>query len=147
MSIILHERLSGNLQRSIKIKPRVNDETIYTSVKADKPSICRIDASQYAGELKEANGEKDPEAYYTDSKPLGKTLPRKKKDPRNFTLPCFIKNMCYKALADLGASVSVMPYSTYTTLGLGDFIPTKLIVKLANMSHPSKAEMRGVTYQ
>ncbi|GKC29892.1 reverse transcriptase domain-containing protein [Tanacetum coccineum] len=39
MSIILHERLSGNLQSLIEIKPRVNDETISTSVKADKPSI------------------------------------------------------------------------------------------------------------
>nr|GEW21562.1 retrovirus-related Pol polyprotein from transposon TNT 1-94 [Tanacetum cinerariifolium] len=39
--------------------------------------------------------------------------------------------MCFnKALADLGAIVSVMPYSTYTTLGLGDLIPTKLIVEL-----------------
>nr|GEW41933.1 hypothetical protein [Tanacetum cinerariifolium] len=37
-----------------------------------------------------------------------------------------------KALADLGAGVSVMPYSTYTTLGLGDLIPTKLIVKLVD---------------
>nr|GEX94561.1 putative reverse transcriptase domain-containing protein [Tanacetum cinerariifolium] len=36
------------------------------------------------------------------------------------------------ALADLGASVSVMPDSTYTTLGLGDLIPTKLVVELAN---------------
>ncbi|GJV45979.1 reverse transcriptase domain-containing protein [Tanacetum coccineum] len=35
-------------------------------------------------------------------------------------------------LADLAASVSVMPYSTYTTLGLGDLIPTKLIVELAD---------------
>ncbi|GJR32807.1 reverse transcriptase domain-containing protein [Tanacetum coccineum] len=160
MSIILHERLSRNLQSSIEIKPRFNDETIYTSVKADKPSIRRIDASQYAvsnlqnrnlfseskkitlpspshlnddywDELKEANGEKDPESYYTDAKPLGKTLPQKEKDPGSFTLPCFIKNMCYKALADLGASISVMPYSTYTTLGLGDLIPTKLIVELA----------------
>nr|GEW01763.1 hypothetical protein [Tanacetum cinerariifolium] len=40
--------------------------------------------------------------------------------------------MCYKALADLGASISVMPYSTYTILGLGDLIPTKLIVELAD---------------
>ncbi|GKA04221.1 putative reverse transcriptase domain-containing protein [Tanacetum coccineum] len=40
--------------------------------------------------------------------------------------------MYYKALADLGASVSVMPYSTYTTIGLGDLIPTKLIVELAD---------------
>ncbi|GJT43780.1 putative reverse transcriptase domain-containing protein [Tanacetum coccineum] len=36
------------------------------------------------------------------------------------------------ALANLGASVSVMPYSTYLTLGLGDLVPTKLIVELAD---------------
>ncbi|GKE63978.1 hypothetical protein Tco_1514345, partial [Tanacetum coccineum] len=130
MSIILHEILSGNLQSSIEIKTIVNDETISTSVKADKPSIRRIDASQYAvsnlqnrnlfseskkmtllslshlnddywDELKEANGEKDPEAYYTNAKPLGTTLPQKEKDPGSFTLPCFINNMCFnKALAD-----------------------------------------------
>ncbi|GJW28126.1 reverse transcriptase domain-containing protein [Tanacetum coccineum] len=72
------------------------------------------------------------EAHYTNAKPLGKALPQKEKDPGSFTLPC-INNMCFnRALADLGASVSVMPYSTYTTLGLGDLIPTKLIVKLAD---------------
>nr|GEU86728.1 reverse transcriptase domain-containing protein [Tanacetum cinerariifolium] len=37
-----------------------------------------------------------------------------------------------KALADLGVSVSVMPYSAYTTIGLGDLIPIKLIVELAD---------------
>ncbi|GKA19733.1 hypothetical protein Tco_0699648 [Tanacetum coccineum] len=162
MSIILHEKLSRYLQSSTVIKPRSNDETISTSVKADKPSIRRIDASQYAvsnlqnrnlfseskkttlpspnhlnddywDKLKETDGEKDLEAHCTNTKPLGKALPRKKKDPGSFTLPCFIYNMCFnKSLAYLGASVSVMPYSTYPTLGLGDLIPTKLIVELAD---------------
>ncbi|GKD37824.1 reverse transcriptase domain-containing protein [Tanacetum coccineum] len=162
MSIILHEKLSGDLRSSTKIMPRVDDETISISVETDKPSIRRIDASQYVvsnlqnrnlfseskkttlpspnhlnddywDELKETDGEKDLEAHYTNAKPLGKALPRKEKDPGSFTLPCFINNMCFnKALADLGASVSVMPYSTYTTLGLGDLIPTKLIVELAD---------------
>ncbi|GKE64185.1 reverse transcriptase domain-containing protein, partial [Tanacetum coccineum] len=128
MSIILHKKLSGNLQSSTKAKLRVNDETISTSVKTDKPLIRRIDASQY-----ETNREKDLEAHYTNAKPLGKTLPRKDKDPRSFTSPCLINNMCFnKPLADLGASVSVMPYSTYISLGLGDLIPTKLIVELAD---------------
>ncbi|GJU25850.1 hypothetical protein Tco_1164471 [Tanacetum coccineum] len=39
MSIILHGKLSGNLQSSIEIKPRVNDETIFASVETDKPLI------------------------------------------------------------------------------------------------------------
>ncbi|GJU59059.1 reverse transcriptase domain-containing protein [Tanacetum coccineum] len=193
MSIILHEKLSGDLRSSTETMPRVNDETISTSVKTDKLLIRRIDASQYAisnlqnrnlfseskkmtgrspsrlnddhwdelketdrekdleghytnaktlgkalnddhwDKLKETDGEKDLEGHYTNAKTLGKALHRKEKDPWSFTLPCFINNMCFnKALADLGASVSVMPYSTYTTLGLGDLIPNKLIVELVD---------------
>ncbi|GJS90392.1 putative reverse transcriptase domain-containing protein [Tanacetum coccineum] len=43
-----------------------------------------------------------------------------------------------RPLADLGASVSVMPFSTYTNLGLGKLAPTKFIVELADrtMKHP-----------
>nr|GEX32794.1 hypothetical protein [Tanacetum cinerariifolium] len=39
---------------------------------------------------------------------------------------------------DLGASVSVMPYSTFTNLGLGELAPTKLIVELVDrtIKHP-----------
>ncbi|GKE00235.1 reverse transcriptase domain-containing protein, partial [Tanacetum coccineum] len=103
-------QMSITLQSSTNIKPRVNDEMTF-----------------------ETDGEKDLEARYTNSKPLGKALPRKEKDTESFTLPCFINNMCFnKALADLRASVSVMPYLTYTTLGLGDLTPTKLIIELAD---------------
>nr|GEU91826.1 hypothetical protein [Tanacetum cinerariifolium] len=46
-------------------------------------------------------------------------LPSKEKYPGSFTLPYSINNLCFdKALNDLGASVSVMPYSTFTNLGL-----------------------------
>ncbi|GJY09119.1 homeodomain-like protein [Tanacetum coccineum] len=96
------------------------------------PSLNHLSDDNW-DELKETNGEKGLEAHYTNAKPLGKSLPRKKKDTGSFTLPCFFNSMCFsKALADLGASVSVMPYLTYTTLGLGDLIPTKLIVELAD---------------
>ncbi|GJU38013.1 putative reverse transcriptase domain-containing protein [Tanacetum coccineum] len=60
-------------------------------------------------------------------------LPQKEKYPGSFTLPCYINNVCFKkALADLGASVSVMPLTTFTNLGLGDLAPTKLIGELAD---------------
>ncbi|GJV59234.1 retrovirus-related pol polyprotein from transposon TNT 1-94 [Tanacetum coccineum] len=56
------------------------------------------------------------------------TLPQKEKDLGSFTLPCFIHNICFdKALVDLGASVSVMPFSTYTNLGLGILSHTRLL--------------------
>ncbi|GKA33917.1 ribonuclease H-like domain-containing protein [Tanacetum coccineum] len=61
------------------------------------------------------------------------SLPQKEKDPRSFTLPCFIHNICFdKALVDLGASVSVMPFSTYANLGLGILSHTRLTIELAN---------------
>nr|GEU97847.1 hypothetical protein [Tanacetum cinerariifolium] len=44
-----------------------------------------------------------------------------------------INNICYEnALADLGASVSVMPLSTYLNLGLDKLTHTKLTVELAD---------------
>ncbi|GJU01922.1 putative reverse transcriptase domain-containing protein [Tanacetum coccineum] len=64
---------------------------------------------------------------------INKTIPRKEKDPRSFTLPCYINNVCFdNALADLGASVSVMPLSTSLNLGLGELDHAKLIVELAD---------------
>ncbi|GKC43061.1 retrovirus-related pol polyprotein from transposon TNT 1-94 [Tanacetum coccineum] len=66
-------------------------------------------------------------------------LPRKEKGLGSFTLPCYINNVCYeKALAELGASVSVMPLSTYLNLGLGKLAHTKLTVELADrtVKHP-----------
>nr|GEV46297.1 hypothetical protein [Tanacetum cinerariifolium] len=45
------------------------------------------------------------------------------KDPGSFTLPCYINNVYFdNALADLEASVSVMPLSTYLNLGIGMFV-------------------------
>ncbi|GJR49196.1 hypothetical protein Tco_1399717 [Tanacetum coccineum] len=61
------------------------------------------------------------------------SIPIKEEDLGSFTLPCFINNVCFNnALADLGASVSVMPLSTYLNLGLGELAHTKLTVELAD---------------
>ncbi|GJS65994.1 ribonuclease H-like domain-containing protein [Tanacetum coccineum] len=61
------------------------------------------------------------------------SLPQKEKDSGSFTLPCFISNICFnKALVDLEASVSVMPFSTYTNLGLGILSHTRLTIELAD---------------
>ncbi|GKB70724.1 ribonuclease H-like domain, reverse transcriptase, RNA-dependent DNA polymerase [Tanacetum coccineum] len=78
-------------------------------------------------------GLKDLDAYSIGTTLLDDTLPQKEKDPRSFILPCYINHLCFnKALADLEASVSVMPFSTYTNLWLGELAPTKLIIELAD---------------
>ncbi|GJW52383.1 zinc finger, CCHC-type containing protein [Tanacetum coccineum] len=76
-------------------------------------------------DLKEARGVNILDAYDNN-------LPRKAKDPGSFTLPCLINNICFdKALVDLGASMSVMSFSTYTNLGLGDLSHTRMTKELA----------------
>ncbi|GJZ00131.1 DNA/RNA polymerases superfamily protein [Tanacetum coccineum] len=61
------------------------------------------------------------------------TLPQKEKDPGSFTLPCFIHNVCFdKVLVHIGASVSVILFSTYTNLGLGIISHTRLTIELAD---------------
>ncbi|GJT61242.1 putative reverse transcriptase domain-containing protein [Tanacetum coccineum] len=73
--------------------------------------------------------------YMNDSGILEETLHPKEKYPGSFTLYCYINDICFeKALAKLGASVSLMPYSTFTNLGLDELAPTKLIVKLADIT-------------
>ncbi|GKD38911.1 hypothetical protein Tco_1259118 [Tanacetum coccineum] len=70
---------------------------------------------------------------------LDDSLPKKENDPGSFTLPCYINNVCFeKVLAELGASVSVMPLLTYLNLGLGELAHTKLTVELADrtVKHP-----------
>nr|GEV15167.1 reverse transcriptase domain-containing protein [Tanacetum cinerariifolium] len=45
-------------------------------------------------------------------------LPSKEKDPGSFTIPCDIGNLHIdNALADLGSSISLMPYTMYEKLG------------------------------
>ncbi|GJR81827.1 hypothetical protein Tco_0152612 [Tanacetum coccineum] len=73
------------------------------------------------------------QASYSKASQIDESIPQKEKDPGSFTLPCFINNVCFdNALVDLGASVSVMPLSTYLNLGLGELAHTKLTVELAD---------------
>ncbi|GJV80998.1 retrovirus-related pol polyprotein from transposon TNT 1-94 [Tanacetum coccineum] len=70
---------------------------------------------------------------YSKASHIDESIPQKEKDPRSFTLPCFINNVFFdNALVDLGASVSVIPLLTYLNLGLGELVHTKLTVELAD---------------
>nr|GEW62573.1 putative reverse transcriptase domain-containing protein [Tanacetum cinerariifolium] len=62
-------------------------------------------------------------------------LPSKEKDPGSFTIPCDIGHLhINNALAGLGASISLMPYTTYEKLGLGEPKPMRMSLELANRS-------------
>ncbi|GJR88213.1 reverse transcriptase domain-containing protein [Tanacetum coccineum] len=62
-------------------------------------------------------------------------LPSKEKDPGSFTIPCDIGQLhINNTLADLGASISLMPYTMYEKLGLGEPKATKMSLELADRS-------------
>ncbi|XP_076948274.1 uncharacterized protein LOC143620464 [Bidens hawaiensis] len=75
-------------------------------------------------------------------------VPEKLPDPGVFTIPClFGRDTSCQALADLGASINLMPYSLFEKLGLGELTPTRKITLRAgddsvtyvakSMKHPS----------
>ncbi|GJQ97127.1 putative nucleotidyltransferase, ribonuclease H [Tanacetum coccineum] len=62
-------------------------------------------------------------------------IPLKEKDPRSFTIPCVIgQSGINKALADLGASISLVTYSMFLRLNLSELKPTRMCIELANKS-------------
>ncbi|XP_010468588.1 PREDICTED: uncharacterized protein LOC104748681 [Camelina sativa] len=78
-----------------------------------------------------------------DLKEIGTAIvPTKFEDPGLFNLPCSISYMHFnKCLCDLGASVSLMPYSVAEKLGYEDFKDSNYSVSLAD---GSKRDVVGV---
>ncbi|KAI3802286.1 hypothetical protein L1987_30416 [Smallanthus sonchifolius] len=60
-------------------------------------------------------------------------LPEKRRDPGSFTISCLIGSLSVSnALADLGASINVMPYAVFAKLELGEPTPTGMSIQLAD---------------
>ncbi|GJX36261.1 reverse transcriptase domain-containing protein [Tanacetum coccineum] len=66
---------------------------------------------------------------------LQNKVPPKLEDPGSFIIPCnFNKAFSCNALADLSASINLMPYSLYAKLSLKTLKPTKMSVRLGDRS-------------
>ncbi|GJR40410.1 reverse transcriptase domain-containing protein [Tanacetum coccineum] len=64
-----------------------------------------------------------------------KKLPKKLGDPGKFLIPCnFPEIVECLALADLGASINLMPLSIWRKLSLPELTPTQMILELADRS-------------
>ncbi|GJR93891.1 NUDIX hydrolase 6-like protein [Tanacetum coccineum] len=125
MSKVLQERGIRGLAGSTEANPRDYVKSI-SAAKADSFPFPRRLQNYYCDDQRKAKDVTILEAY-------DHTLPKKEKDPGSFTLPCFIHNVCFnKALVNLRASVSIMPFSTYTNLGLGILSHTSLTIELAD---------------
>ncbi|GKC52615.1 NUDIX hydrolase 6-like protein, partial [Tanacetum coccineum] len=112
------------------VSTRQNSTLLYKSRQTTVPFLSHLD-NHYCEEEEGNHGPKFTEAYGASH--VNDIIPRKEKDQRSFTLPCFSNDVCFdNALVDLGASVSVMPLSTYLNLGLGELAHTRLTVELAD---------------
>ncbi|XP_074315448.1 uncharacterized protein LOC141651646 [Silene latifolia] len=81
-------------------------------------------------------GETTTVAFMEESSSLisGKSPP-KLKDPGSFSISCVIGDVVInRALCDLGASVSVMPYSIFSKLKLGHLKMTNITLQMADRS-------------
>nr|GFA50754.1 reverse transcriptase domain-containing protein [Tanacetum cinerariifolium] len=78
-------------------------------------------------------------AYEGPSIPTPKKLPAKLRDPGKFLIPCDFSGMdvCH-TLADLGASINLMPLSIWKNLSLPELTPSRMTIELADQSitHP-----------
>ncbi|XP_071740398.1 uncharacterized protein [Rutidosis leptorrhynchoides] len=62
-------------------------------------------------------------------------LPEKLNDPGCFTIPCLLGQLdCMRALADLVASINLMPYSVYLKLDPGPLKTTRMAIQSADRS-------------
>ncbi|CAM8959016.1 unnamed protein product [Rhodiola kirilowii] len=62
-------------------------------------------------------------------------MPPKLEDPGSFSISCFINDIkIERAMCDLGASISLMPYSLCKKLNMGEPKPTSMILRLADRS-------------
>ncbi|GKE47560.1 reverse transcriptase domain-containing protein, partial [Tanacetum coccineum] len=67
---------------------------------------------------------------------LQNKIPPKLRDPECFLIPCKLANSVkYLALADLGTSINLMPYSLYAALSGTTLKPTRMSIHLANPTY------------
>ncbi|GJR75808.1 reverse transcriptase domain-containing protein [Tanacetum coccineum] len=70
------------------------------------------------------------------SKIVKNKLPPKLGDPGSFLIPCTVAGSVeYLTLADLGASINLMPYSLYASLSGNTLKPTRMSIRLANHTY------------
>ncbi|XP_016173299.1 uncharacterized protein LOC107615779 [Arachis ipaensis] len=97
----------------------------------EKPKQGQETSTQSDNSIKkEAVKEYQPKIPYPQ-----KDLPRKKKDPGIFHIPCTIGNMTIeRAFCDLGASINIMPLSLMKKLRIHELKPTQIALQMVDKS-------------
>ncbi|GKF00883.1 reverse transcriptase domain-containing protein [Tanacetum coccineum] len=130
----LREKANNQMLKFLQIFQRLHFDISFTDALFHMPKF----ASMFKSLL--SNKEKLFELANTSlnencSAVLLKKLPEKLRDPGKFLIPCDFPELdeCL-ALADLGASINLMPLSVWKHLSLPKPTSTRMIVELANRS-------------
>nr|GEX00188.1 reverse transcriptase domain-containing protein [Tanacetum cinerariifolium] len=129
-----HEKANNQIEKFYQIFKDMSFEIIFADALILMP--------KFASNLKAliGNKEKLSEMARTPlnehcSAVLLKKLPKKLGDPGRFLIPCdFSGTIECLALADLGASINLMPFSVWKRLYLPDLTPTCMTLELADHS-------------
>ncbi|GJR12035.1 reverse transcriptase domain-containing protein [Tanacetum coccineum] len=130
----LREKANNQMLKFLQIFQRLHFDISFADVLLHMPKF----ASTFKSLL--SNKEKLFELASTPlnencSAVLLKKLPKKLGDPGKFLIPCdFSKLDECLALADLGASINLMPLSVWKKLSLPELTPTRMTLELANRS-------------
>ncbi|KAG8493081.1 hypothetical protein CXB51_010415 [Gossypium anomalum] len=125
-------QLSKLISKHYKPEPEPRQETVVSKGKGEMPN-----AMKFLRELL-ANKQKLDEASHVElnsvcSAILQNKLPKKLKDPGSFAIRCLIGSLdVNNALANLGASINVMPHKMFKQLGLGKPKQTRMSIQLAD---------------
>ncbi|GJS00255.1 reverse transcriptase domain-containing protein [Tanacetum coccineum] len=142
-SIYHQEEMKRRREKAITTKLR-NSYEIFRRIRVSKLAIADalIAQPKFASTLKTLIGNKEKLSEMART-PLNENcsavilnkLPKKLGDPGRFLIPCEFSgiNTC-NALADLGASINLMPYSVWKTLSLSELTPTCMTLELADRS-------------
>nr|GEU54761.1 reverse transcriptase domain-containing protein [Tanacetum cinerariifolium] len=128
--------------RSFTKKLRIKWRSSFKSFKICTSTLALLLMLKFASTIKSLLANKD-KLFELAKIPLNencsamllKNLPEKPGDPGKFLVPCDFPGMdvCH-ALADLGASINLMPLSIWKKLSLPELTPTRMTLELADRS-------------
>ncbi|GKD19873.1 reverse transcriptase domain-containing protein [Tanacetum coccineum] len=128
----LREKANNQMLKFLQIFQRLHFDISFTDALLYMPKFAATFKSLLSNKEKLFELASTPLNENCSAVPL-KKLPEKLGDPRKFLIPCDFPelNECL-ALADLGASINLMPLSVWKKLSLPELTPTRMTLELAN---------------
>ncbi|GJR90621.1 reverse transcriptase domain-containing protein [Tanacetum coccineum] len=133
----LEELLAKHQEESARRSTEMEIEQLTKEIRSNKTleQVKIIIADQETSGLERLHGVSfisDPESKTAEV--LQHQLSRKELNSGNFTLPCTIGKFNFYAMADLGASINVMPRSMFEHLKLTNLRKTNMLCEMVGMS-------------